>query len=92
MGENREGLFSQVTYLISTKYNRRFDVFPRFLLRSIESRDFCSKVVVIVRSKQRKTSVLGSEGRPPNPVIRSQSNNPQRIHFLDLPFCERLWE
>ena len=60
MGGNRQRFFSEVTQPISTKYNRRFDIFLRLLVLSIESRDFCSRVVVMVKSKQRNTSVLGS--------------------------------
>ena len=78
IGGNREESFSLVTYPISTKYNRRFDSFPLSLLRSIESRDFCSKVVVMIKSKQRNTSVLGSEGRPTNPITPSLWNDEVR--------------
>jgi len=45
------------------------------LLRSIESRDFCSKVVVMIKSKQRNTSVLGSKLIPTIPVIPSLLND-----------------
>ena len=70
----KDGTFTSqcsLTSVLSTKYNRRFDNSPRLFLRSIESRDFCSRVVVIVKSKQRKTSVLGLELKPTNPITPS---------------------
>mgnify|MGYP007000241976 CR=1 len=49
MGGNREESLSLVSYPISIKYNRRFDNFSVFLLWSLESRDFRSRVVMSVK-------------------------------------------
>ncbi len=60
MGGNREESLSLVSYPISIKYNRRFDNFSVFLLWSLESRDFRSRVVMSVKSKQGNTLISGS--------------------------------
>lgn len=76
------GLTIIIYYSMSTKYKRRFDNFLQLLVLSIQSRDFCGRVVAMVRSKYGNTSVLGSQGKTTKPATLSTVNELFNLSFF----------